>query len=548
MSGFEKLVDLDIHFNPEGWGPINGEKIAKFGNMPYLHFDKKDKIGRPADFVLNTLSSSQGYARTFRRRDDALGAEYVNKHEVNEDKTFQLVDTAKSQQKHKHAVKKQGNKAQNRLPRQSNPAFKKKGDKFIRKKQDRKMDRVPSLTVEPDWDLVEEFDLNQLLKLAANPPSVDDLAWCGFVDQYDDNYDKLSTRLPSKLRRFDKKIFYDATTFDDPIIEKFAVDNIGNVYATDDIIAQLMAAPRSVYSWDVVVQKLRGSIYLDKRAGSSIDYLTVSETAVETPNPNEDINSVNHPDKLATEATAINQNFSQQILLPGHLEENRKQFEPNPFYFDDQPGMEPASIAYRYRKFNLGSIRLVARTQVHGWQNKRGEVSYMNAYSLNEWDSRFCNGVNWRQKIDNQRGAVLATELKNNSAKIAKWTAQSLLSGVDQMKLGYVSRTVAANSDEHAILATQFFKPKDFAQQINLSIPNVWGILKMFCELLLKKEDGKYVIFKDPNKAVVRLYSVPLSAFEEDDDEDEEDDEEEEGEGEEEVEEEATTVPEVPTK
>ena len=41
-----------------------------------------------------------------------------------------------------------------------------------------------------------------------------------------------------------------------------------------------------------------------------------------------------------------------------------------------------------------------------------------------EWDSKYSGGVNWRQKIDTQKGAVLATELKNNSCKLAKWTAQ----------------------------------------------------------------------------------------------------------------------------
>jgi len=64
----------------------------------------------------------------------------------------------------------------------------------------------------------------------------------------------------------------------------------------------------------------------------------------------------------------------------------------------------------------------------------------MTAYALNEWDSAESGGINWRQKIDSQRGAVLATELKNNSAKLAKWTAQSILAGADIMKVGYVSR------------------------------------------------------------------------------------------------------------
>ena len=37
-----------------------------------------------------------------------------------------------------------------------------------------------------------------------------------------------------------------------------------------------------------------------------------------------------------------------------------------------------------------------------------------------------------------QRGAVLATEMKNNGNKLAKWTAQALLVNADLIKLGYV--------------------------------------------------------------------------------------------------------------
>ena len=45
-------------------------------------------------------------------------------------------------------------------------------------------------------------------------------------------------------------------------------------------------------------------------------------------------------------------------------------------------------------------------------------------------------GVDWRARLDNQRGAVLATELKNNSCKLAKWTVQAMLAGSDQLKFG----------------------------------------------------------------------------------------------------------------
>lgn len=193
-------------------------------------------------------------------------------------------------------------------------------------------------------------------------------------------------------------------------------------------------------------------------------------------------------------------------------------------------------MAYRYRKFNMGNVQLVARCELHGWVSKLGKEQFVNVFALNEWDPRYSGGVNWRTKIEQQKSAVLATELKNNSCKLAKWTAQSILSGADQMKLGYVSRTHPGSNSEHAILATQFFKPKDFAAQINLSVNNMWGIVKMVAELLMKddKPDGKYVLMKDPNKASVRLYSVPPNTFEDDEemgdvDEDEENDEDNDG-------------------
>lgn len=44
--------------------------------------------------------------------------------------------------------------------------------------------------------------------------------------------------------------------------------------------------------------------------------------------------------------------------------------------------------------------------------------------------TKCCAGVDWRQKLENQRGAVLATELKNNANKIAKWTAAALVRSV----------------------------------------------------------------------------------------------------------------------
>ena len=398
--------------------------------------------------------------------------------------------------------------------------------------------------MQPDWTLREEIDLAKLTKnLAASHaattavPEASDILWCGFLDAYNDAYDKVTARQPVPLKRMDHKEFYPVTAQDDPVLEKLAIDGAaGQVFVTDAVLAHLMTCTRSVYPWDIVVQKLPGgTLFFDKRDGSSFDFLTVQETAYAPPT---DAEGVNTPERLGLEATVINQNFSQQILKSaggGKGGGHRKEMDlPNPFFDeDDADGMEPASVAFRYRKFELdGELTVVCRTELHGLVKK---TQHMTAFALNEYTPLPppakdggnhappppppppSNLVNWRDKIDSQRGAVLATELKNNSFKLAKWTAQSLLAGADQMKLGFVSRVHPRSAAEHVILATQFYRPQDFAQQITLQEGQMWSMFRFFVSLLQKQEeDGKYVLMRDPNKAIIHLYKVPAETFEED--------------------------------
>ncbi len=64
----------------------------------------------------------------------------------------------------------------------------------------------------------------------------------------------------------------------------------------------------------------------------------------------------NSPSNLSREATRLNEDFSQQCLRRGDV---HRLAEPNPFA---QQGEEPASVAYRYRRWVLSDkITLVAR-------------------------------------------------------------------------------------------------------------------------------------------------------------------------------------------
>jgi translation initiation factor 3 subunit D len=59
------------------------------------------------------------------------------------------------------------------------------------------------------------------------------------------------------------------------------------------------------------------------------------------------------------------------------------------------------------------------------------------------------------------------------------------------------------------------WKPKDFANQMNLSLSNGWGIVRTIADMCLKAGEDRFVLVKDPNKSILRLYGVPTGAFEE---------------------------------
>ena len=383
--------------------------------------------------------------------------------------------------------------------------------------------RKASVEVKQDWDEIEYYDFARLTKLKLPDVSkAKDLIEAGVLEYYEKNFDKLNTRSEIKLKEISRRI-PTVTTASDPIIRRLA-SKYGNVFATDVILATLMCCTRSVNSWDIVVTKVKDKIFLDKRDDSlAFDCLTVNETAYEA--PTQDPVELK---MLSDEATHINYCFTQQVLKADKGSPTVKFSEPNPFEDDDDEDQDPeplAPIGYRYRMWDLGNdISLVCRCEHDavsiGPDNKK---QYLTIKALNEFDHK----TDWRQKLDSQSGAVIATELKNNSFKIGKWCLQAYLSGSDLLKLGFVSRTNPRDNKHHEILKVQTFVPSELATSINLNFDNCWGILRAIIDVIKRQPEdgGKFLLLKDPNKTTIRLYKIPMSTFSDDEDEsDEEDD------------------------
>jgi translation initiation factor 3 subunit D len=83
----------------------------------------------------------------------------------------------------------------------------------------------------------------------------------------------------------------------------------------------------------------------------------------------------------------------------------------------------------------------------------------------------------------------------------------------------FVSRATPKDSNRHVILGVVGFKPRDFAAQMNLNLNNGWGIVRTIADIAMQMPEGKYVLVKDPNKPVLRLYEVPVNTFEEEEEE-----------------------------
>ncbi|KAH8418120.1 hypothetical protein KR009_009902, partial [Drosophila setifemur] len=532
MAGYPPFRKPYVQYNEHGWGPCEVPDM----DVPYQPFCKSDRLGKICDWTMAVQEKKypNKYASSFGNN-----SQYAYFHE-EDDSTFHLVDNTGSRafkpyQRGRFRPNLRNNvRAKGRMGRGNaamgvgggnNPGGgtsnsvkygrgrdtrRNMGRRFARNAPSRL--RESSVQVRSNWVSIEEIEFPRLLKLALpNIKDGQDIVTCGSLEYYDKLYDRINLRNEKPLLKVDR-IVQTVTTTDDPVIRRLS-KTMGNIFATDEILATIMCSTRSNYSWDVVIEKLGTKVFLDKRDNAHFDLLTVNETSLEP--PMEEQGSINSAHNLALEATLINHNFVQQVLRVGNQEPRFKFDEPNPF---EEPGVELISVGYRYRQWELGNdLVLVARCKHNGViQGPNGELQFLSIKALNEWDSKAANSVEWRQKLDTQRGAVLASELRNNACKLARWTVEAVLAGSDQLKLGYVSRVTQRDHLRHVILGTQQFKPQEFATQINLNMDNAWGILRCLVDMVMKQPDGKYLIMKDPNKPMVRLYDIPENAFDSD--------------------------------
>ncbi|KAJ3320527.1 hypothetical protein HDV06_005256 [Boothiomyces sp. JEL0866] len=530
--------EITINDNSNGWGP--SKELYNDMGMPFVLFNKSERLGKIADWTAPAESKENTTSVQRKRHQMDIPTPTPFNYQPNQDDaSFSVVDRA--------SASKFGMKSLKAKSLQKQPLLK----KVVRYTEKQPKARETSIKIKDSWKLIDELDFFRMSDLSFYVEGAEDMyvfivdmmipdpyifelissGVHGSLNYYDKVYDKITTKAPKKLAAT-SKAFVNPTASEDPILKELAENsNEKSIIATDTVLAALMCSPRSVYSWDIIISKKGNQLIFDKRSSGVLDYNTVNENAAEPPvESTEKDTNINSHEALASEATQINRNFSQQVVNEG----TRVVFShPHPFLQTDIG--ESPSAAFRYRKWDLDGITLYARTKLDAAMTGKGEsaepiseivdssfpaneTQFVKVVALNEFDARAVGSggaPDWTSKLDTQRGAVIASEMKNNSNKLARWTTEAILAGCDYMRLGFVSRSSVRDRKRHQILGTALLRPEDFAEQINLNIGNGWGIIKAFADICFDQlSDGKFILMRDPAKPLLRLYQVSIQAAE----------------------------------
>ncbi|KAJ1798813.1 hypothetical protein LPJ59_002258 [Coemansia sp. RSA 2399] len=580
MSDLPGFTLPTVFDNPKGWGPSTSQPTLNFKDIPYVPFSKGDKVNR----VANWFTSSDGRdqrdggrgGRGKQGRDGGpqtygsnAASSFVYQAEEDE-QSFSMVDNRGAAlkkigvravhgdrtrggrggaargpgglQRLGHAGGRGGGRGGFGGGSGGGGGFRRRygGWRDFGREQHH---RLASVKPTDEWELIQEIEFSRMANLSFSIRNVKEMGTYGKAGVYDHLYDRVNTRLERPLKP-SSTIRYDVTASEDPVLAKIASTSSDvKVFATDAVVAMLMASTVSFSAWDIVINRVGDKLFLDKRDGGPLDFPSVNENAIEPPpEAGDKAGSINSATMLAAESRDIVRKYIKQITSKDTIDLEHA----NPFNEDSNESDADKSIddnAYRYRVFDLSARSegsddegeasadasaercfMAVRTEIDGFTmigNQKQRQLFIRALTQHDINATGAgDALDWRTKLDTQRAAVIAIENKNNSSKIARWVFQAVLAAADQMRIGFVSRATPRDRTRHGILGFQSYTPSDLLAQHKLSEFRGWGIVKAIVDMCLQLDEGRYVIMRDPNRSVICVYSVPPGTFENDDNED----------------------------
>jgi len=396
-----------------------------------------------------------------------------------------------------------------------------------------------TITVMPSWEKKQTLAFSSLqkslygvapgaqVKLSDRDlpplPKPTDLDLCGQLNLLTPaRFQTATCKKPTPITK-SSKLSFSVSTSDDPIIARIA-DQIREeggekttIFATDNIVAALMTAPRSVLPWGISVVREGKFIYLDATESSLVNLLSVCETSGTSGTAgmdSQDSESVNSPSNLWREATYVSDMYAQHVVNAASGKPAVEFEHPCPFLTEDDKaeGKEAAPVAYRYRRYPLSdTVDIVVRCELQAVQTpctaETIDGNLVAVCTLNEWNP---SSTKWSVEVDKHIGFVLASELRNNACRMARVMAKAILAGANMVHVGFVTRKSASVNTNHVILSTVSYDTQNFARQLNVTERMLWGVADNIFKMIVPLPEGKYLITKQDVSPVITVYSTPF--------------------------------------
>eukprot|EP01057_Protomagalhaensia_wolfi_P000371 Protomagalhaensia_wolfi_Nauph_80__370@NODE_1203_length_1662_cov_6_714110_g923_i0_p1_GENE_NODE_1203_length_1662_cov_6_714110_g923_i0NODE_1203_length_1662_cov_6_714110_g923_i0_p1_ORF_typecomplete_len501_score139_12eIF3_zeta/PF05091_12/2_2e89Activator_LAG3/PF11498_8/9_6Activator_LAG3/PF11498_8/2_1e03_NODE_1203_length_1662_cov_6_714110_g923_i0911593 len=377
--------------------------------------------------------------------------------------------------------------------------------------------------IDPEWSQVCDMTLQSLVTgYQMNPREVlfQDVEWRGQLHRFNRKLDRVTPKVTVQMKEayMNKYSIVVPRARNDEVLTGLLQEN-DDVAAiiTDQLLATLLALPQSRYSWQMYAYRLDGKLIVEKPEASTLDLLTVNETA---PDAALDASKGRGMYDVGVEAAKINCEFSQ-MAVEGM--EQVKDFGELPFADDTEV---PPQRAYRYRLVTLPPgkskggkvirnqpLVVAVRATVDAMIELDDKETYIAVHALNEvTTSSKPLSLPYADALERRKGDLFITELKNNACKMAKWVYCAMIAGVSHLKIGFVTK----KQNKYSLLQVQTVSVQTLAAQMGLKLPNAWGIAREILDTVLGHDrgDGQYIITRDPIQSQIKIHFRDLEKTE----------------------------------
>ncbi|KAJ6250612.1 eukaryotic translation initiation factor 3 subunit d [Anaeramoeba flamelloides] len=203
---------------------------------------------------------------------------------------------------------------------------------------------------------------------------------------------------------------------------------------------------------------------------------------------------------------------AKKLNIDEEGEDNQEEIKYGPdvtvIHIDGNPPKKNEEEKETEENFEKKSIEIEKEEPKLEWNGPK----LLSVHALNEVNPKYT--INWKENLDLKMASALLTEMKNNANKMGKWGIKAHLAGVDQIKIGFVSRTDNYSNKTHTVCGVCKYTPQELLSFCSLNLSNAWSIVKTLCsEILALPKDGHYILLRTNRKSSLVLYQLSNLEF-----------------------------------